>query len=328
MSTRSISRLFALTLLALATGLSSYAGDIVGRIKDANTDRYLPGVDVKIPGTNRNTTTDREGRYRFVDLDAGSYTVQAEYMGYDRDTKTISVPEIGSVTHNITVGEEVVELEAFEVEGYREGRSLALQQKKSADNIRDILSADSVGQIPDRNVADALVRLPGVAVQMSNGEGRFISIRGIAPDLNNVTVNGATVANPGVDGRAGRAMPLDVIGSAQISQLEVIKTVTPDMDAQGLGGTIEIKTASAFDREKGWLVGSLEGAYNEQPEDYGYRAEIQWAERFGADRKWGIAIGASYEFRPYQNDAVDMRWDKDDFLTDYDNDGIFEGEVE
>ena len=200
--------MFATSLLALGTSLSSYAGDIIGQVKDANTSRNLPGVEIKIPGTNRSTTTDREGRYRFVDMEAGSYTVQAEFMGYDRDTKAITVPEIGSVTHDITVGEEVVELEAYEVEGYREGRALALQQKRTADNIRDILTADSVGQIPDRNVADALVRLPGVGIQMSNGEGKFVSIRGIAPDLNNVTVNGATVANPGVDGRAGRAMPL------------------------------------------------------------------------------------------------------------------------
>ncbi|MEZ5275098.1 MAG: TonB-dependent receptor [Opitutaceae bacterium] len=328
MNTRSIRHMFVLGLLALSTSLSSRAGDIIGYVKDANTGRNLPGVNVKIPGTNRNTTTDREGRFRFGDLDAGNYAVQAEFMGYDQVSKTIAVPGIGTVNLDITVGEEVVELEAVEVEGYREGRSLALQQKRTAENIRDILSSDSVGQMPDRNVADALVRLPGVAVQMDNGEGRFVSIRGIAPDLNNVTVNGATVANPGVDGRAGRAMPLDVIGSAQISQLEVIKTNTPDMDAQGLGGTVEIKTVSAFDREKGWFTGSLEGAYNEQPDRYGYSGQVQWADRIGADKKWGIAIGASYEFRPFKNDSIMLRWDRDDFLTDYNNDGVFEGEAE
>jgi TonB-dependent receptor len=328
MNTKSIFRLFAITLLVLGFSQSSFAGDIVGRVKDNNTERYLPGVDVKVLGTNRTATTDREGRYRIGDLPAGSYTVQAAYIGYDAVTKAVNVPEIGTVTHDINVGEEVIELEAMEVEGYKEGRSLALQQKRTADNIRDILSADSVGQLPDRNVADALVRLPGVSVQMDNGEGKFVSIRGIAPDLNNVTVNGATVANPGVDGRAGRAMPLDVIGSAQISQLEVIKTVTPDMDAQGLGGSIEIKTASAFDREKGWFNGSVEGAYNELPEDWGYRGEFSWGDRLGPDGKWGISVGASYEFRPYQNDVVDLRWDKDDFLADYDNDGVFESEVE
>ncbi len=326
----SISAFFYLFSLfcVLAIPQTGWAGDINGAVIDSNTASYVPGASVRIVDLGRTTTTDRSGEFRIANVPAGSYTVSVRFIGYETVFETVQVPESGSVNPRISIGDEAVELEGFTVEGYREGRALALQQKRTAPSIRDILSADSVGQIPDRNVADALVRLPGVALDMSNGEGRFVSIRGIAPDLNNVTVNGATVANPGVDGRAGRAMPLDVIGSSQISQLEVIKAVTPDMDAQGLGGTIEIKTASAFDKEDGYFNGSIEGGYADEPEDYAYRGEVTWASRLGAEKKLGIAISGTYEWRPYENNAMDMRWDQDDFQTDFDNDGVFEGEVE
>ncbi len=312
----------------LAIPQNAWSGDINGTVVDANTGSYVPGASIRIVDLGRITTTDRSGEFRIPNVPAGTHTVTVRFIGYEAVTESVQVPESGSVNPSISIGGEALELEGFTVEGYREGKALALQQKKTAPSIRDILSADSVGQIPDRNVADALVRLPGVALDMSNGEGRFVSIRGIAPDLNNVTVNGATVANPGVDGRSGRAMPLDVIGSSQISQLEVIKAITPDMDAQGLGGTIEIKTASAFDKEEGYFNGSIEGGYADQPEDYAYRGEVTWATRLGAEKKLGIALSGTYEWRPYENEAVDLRWDQDDFLTDFDNDGVFEGEFE
>lgn len=319
----------AVTLLTgiLALPALTWAGDISGVVIDTNSGSFLRGADVRIAELGRATSTGRSGDFRFVNVPGGAYTVTVNFIGYAEVSQTVQVPESGTATPRIAVGSEVVELEEFRVEGYREGKSLALQQKKTSDNIRDILSADSVGQLPDRNVADALVRLPGVSVDMDQGEGRFVAIRGMAPSLNNVTINGATTANPGVAGRNGRAMPLDVIGSAQISQLEVIKTLTPDMDAQGLGGTVEIKTPSAFDKEKGFFLGSFEGGIATEPDDSPYRGEVSYGNRFGPDKKLGIALSANYEWRPYKNDRVDIRWDQDDFPTDYDNDGIAEGEV-
>ncbi|RKX32407.1 MAG: hypothetical protein DRP71_12075 [Verrucomicrobia bacterium] len=311
MSTRNISRLFVISLLALATGLSSYAGDIIGRIKDANTDGYLPGVSVKIPGTNRTTTTDREGRYRVGNLAAGSYTVQAEYIGYDRVTKAISVPATGSVTNDITLGSEVVELEAYDVTGYREGRSLALQQKRTAGNVMDLVSADSVGSLPDRNVAEALARIPGISLDVDAGEGRFVSIRGIEPNFNTVTYNGVTLAPPSVVGREGRSMPLDVVGSSQVNQIEVIKSLTPDMDGNSLGGTINIKSASGYDREKRFIMGKLELGSNTVADGTLIDTDITYGDTFN-DGKIGLALSANYSNRPYSSEELQMSWDDDD----------------
>jgi len=328
MKTKLLKQLTGATLFIgmLVLPFMAQAGDINGKAVDANTGKFLPGAQVTLPDLNRATRTDRHGDFRFTNVPAGSTAVEVNFIGYDVVSKKVEVPETGTVSPRISVGQEILELEEYVIEGFREGRSLALQQKKTADSIRDILSADSVGQLPDRNVADALVRLPGVALDMSEGEGRFVSIRGMSADLNNVTVNGATVSNPGVDGRSGRAMPLDLIGSAQISQLEVIKAPTPDMDAQGIGGTVEIKTASAFDKEEGYFNGSFESGVVTSADKATYRGEATWAKRLGEKKILGVALSASYEWKPFSTDEVELNWDNDDFLTDYDNDGVFEGE--
>ncbi|MEZ5275129.1 MAG: TonB-dependent receptor [Opitutaceae bacterium] len=310
MNTRSTSRLFALGVLALATCLPSYAGDIVGRVKDANTDGYLPGVDVKVTGTNRTATTDREGRFRIGNLPAGNYNVSAEFIGYDPVSQTVSVPNVGTTTADITLGSEVIQLAEFDVEGYREGRSLALQQKRTAGNVMDLISSDSVGSLPDRNVAEALARVPGVNIDVEAGEGRFVSIRGIEPTFNNVTLDGNTLAPPSVGGREGRATPLDVVGSGQVSQIEVIKSVTPDMDANALGGTVNIKSASGFDRDKRFIFGKVEVGQNSVADSTIVDTDVTYGDTFN-DGTIGIALSANYSDRPYASEELQMNWGSD-----------------
>src|SRR5206468_9759255 len=142
-------------------------------------------------------------------------------------------------------GNEVNVLSAVVVQGYREGRSRALQFKKTSANILDVVSSDSIGNLPDRNVAEAAARVPGVSLSFQGGdedqgEGIYVSIRGVDPSLNQVMLDGATMAAPG-GFRLGRAVPLNAISPGQVSQIEVIKSVLPDMDANSLGGTLNIK---------------------------------------------------------------------------------------
>src|SRR5205085_8612570 len=101
-----------------------------------------------------------------------------------------------------------------------------------------------IGAVPDINASEAAARLPGISVQRDQGEGRYVTVRGLGPDLNAVTINGALVPAP-ENGRRG--VSLDVLPAGMVSSLEVTKTLTPDMDANSLGGTVEVKTVSAFD---------------------------------------------------------------------------------
>ncbi len=112
----------------------------------------------------------------------------------------------------------------------REGTALARDEKRSAPNIMDVVSADSMGRFPDANAAEALRRIPGVSLEIDQGEGRFVVVRGIDASLNNVTLNGQIVGTPAEFGTRGVSM--DSVPADLISRLEVAKAVTPDMDAQ------------------------------------------------------------------------------------------------
>lgn len=293
--------LFALLFLALSPTLK--AGDIEGFISDANTGRFLPGVEVELVGEGRSAVTTRDGSYRIPNVPAGTYTLEIRYLGYDPTVETVTVPSTGSVRASVEVGLEIVELAAFQVEGYREGRTLALQQKRTAGNVMDIISADSVGSLPDRNVAEALARVPGLSLDVDSGEGRFVSIRGIEPNFNNVTLDGATLAAPSVGGREGRSMPLDVVGSGQVYQIEVIKSVTPDLDGNALGGTINIKSTSAFDQPNQFVFGKLELGDNPDVDGTLFDGDITWGNTFN-DGKIGVALSAHYSKRPYTSHEI------------------------
>lgn len=282
---------------------SARAGDVVGRAIDSNSGNYLAGVTVAVSGTDLGAVTDREGRFSISNVPAGSYKISGDYFGYNPVSATVTVSATGSATADLAFGSEVVKLGSFTVEGYREGRSKALQQKRTADNVMDIISADSIGNLPDRNVAEAIARAPGVNLSLEQGEGRYVSIRGVEPNLNQVLLDGATMAAPG-GSRLGRAVPLDSLGTGQIAQIEVIKSATPDMDANALGGTLNLKTASPFDRKGRHLSGSLAGNHNETSAKNDVEARLSFSDTFGQGNKWGLAAGASYEKRHYANNWV------------------------
>ena len=130
------------------------------------------------------------------------------------------------------------------VSGQRASLRNAIAAQEKADNIISVISSDDIGGLPDKNAAEALARLPGVSVQRDQGEGRYITVRGLGPDLNAVTINGALVPSP----EAGRrAVALDILPAGLIRTLEVSKTLLPEMDANSLGATVEVKSLSAFD---------------------------------------------------------------------------------
>lgn len=190
-------------------------------------------------------------------------------------------------------------------------RALALQQK--ADNIVSVVSSDDIGGLPDKNAAEALSRLPGVAVQRDQGEGRYIVVRGMGPDYNAVTINGALVPSP----EAGRrAVALDVLPAGLVRSLEVSKTLMPDQDANSLGGTVEVKSLSAFDLPGAALSLQAGASYDENTGKTSPNAGLLLARRF-LDGKLGVAAGLSGERRRFGSDNVETGggWE-DGKLTD------------
>ncbi|MCE4557860.1 TonB-dependent receptor [Pelomonas cellulosilytica] len=148
-------------------------------------------------------------------------------------------------------------VETVVVTGQASSLRKALKMQESADNIVSAVVADDIGALPDVNAAESLARLPGVAVQRDQGEGRYVVVRGLGPDMNTITINGSLVPSPEA---SRRGVSMDVLPSGLIRSLEVIKSLTPDMDANSLGGTVDVKTLSAFDLPKSLLSAGLSGS--------------------------------------------------------------------
>jgi len=307
-TTRSRRRMLAAVLtttsaLALATAVQ--AGDIRGRVIDANTGALLEGAAVTIQETGRQIVSDRSGAFVVSDLPAGTYTILARYTGYADVVQQVEVGTDGVVRLDLSLGAELTgtNLGEIVVTGTRAAQARALQVKRSAPTIIEALSADDVGKLPDANAADAVQRLPGVSITIDQGEGRYVVVRGVDSNLNNVTVNGQIF--PGPEGGA-RRVALDTFPSDIISRVEIVKALTPDMDPNAIGGSINLVTASAFDRPDGFQYGSATVGYNEKSGKSPYGGSLSFGRLFGPNDQFGIVIGGSQEQLDYDIPQVEV----------------------
>lgn len=187
------------------------------------------------------------------------------------------------------------------VTGQRLSQQRAIESKRNAAGVIDAISADEIGRLADKNVAENVERLPGVGLAYDQGEGRYVSIRGTPAFLNNVTLNGVEVGNPDGD---SRALPLDVVSGQLLGRIEVIKAVTADMDAQGIGGTVNLVSQSPFDfRQDRFARMSVQAGYQAFNEKTPVQGDASIGGLFGEGR-WGVLLGASFSSRDYRSDGL------------------------
>ena len=164
-------RLLFLSLIGLCVPSAiTLAASITGRVRDANTNAYLLGATVTIQELGRTATTNVDGTYAISGIPAGNYDLQVSYLGYDDVSQPVALSGAAETRTDFSIGREVVSLGVFVVEGTREGQARALQQKRSASNITDIVAADAVGKFPDGNAAEALRRIPGVSLESTRAK--------------------------------------------------------------------------------------------------------------------------------------------------------------
>ncbi|GAA0284275.1 TonB-dependent receptor [Alteraurantiacibacter aestuarii] len=294
-------KLLKLTVFLVCTTSATsiaHAGEIRGVVADSSQTTQLQAVDIIVEDLGRTATTDRNGAYVIADIPAGSYQISASYIGAATVTQTVSVPETGTVTANFILGAGADN--QILVIGQAANLASSLSRQRAADGVSSVLTRDAIGQFPDQNVAESIRRLPGVNVLNDQGEGRFVSIRGLDPELNSSSINGVRLPAPESD---VRSVALDVISSDIIESIEIKKSLTPDMDGDSIGGSIEINTTSAFDRTNDLLTAKLEGSYNEYADSVTPKGSIDFATRIGED--FGISGGISYYRREFESDNIE-----------------------
>lgn len=275
----------------------AFAGDVNGFVVDASGTAALQAAEVRIVELNRSASTERDGSFLFADVPAGDYTIEARYVGAPTVRRTVNVPATGTARVSLALGGDGNEILVI---GQYANQASALSRKKAADGVSDVLTRDAIGQFPDQNVSESLRRLPGINVLNDQGEGRFVSVRGLAPELNATSLNGVRLPSPEAD---VRAVALDVISSDIVESIEVKKSLTPDMDADTIGASIEIETTSAFDRQKDLLSVRIEGSYNDKANDLSPKGGIDFAARLTDNI--GVSGGASYYIRRLESDNIE-----------------------
>ncbi|MGI9233289.1 MAG: TonB-dependent receptor [Woeseiaceae bacterium] len=309
---------FALSLALAGLVLAPVvaAQTVTGEVTDANNTVTFQGAEVSITELQRSETTDDRGQFRFTNIPAGDYTLVVSYVGAADKSIPITVTDSGLAMGVVAIGAGAEGLEEVIVYGQSAALAGALSQERSAENLVSVLDSDAMGQFPDQNVAESLKRLSGVTVENDQGEGRYVVIRGMDPDLNATSINGlrASAAEP------RRAMQLDVIPSDVLDGLEIHKTLTADMDGDAIGGSINVKTLSAFSRKGAYLKARAEGSYNDLSEDWGPKMSVAGSNIFELDggRRLGVAAALSWHDRELHidnNEADD--WEVADNGSDY-----------
>lgn len=283
---------------------ASSQGMIRGRVIDTARGTYLNGALVRVLGANREVRTNREGVFSLSGLSAGRYQIEVDYLGFDTTIVEVVVSAGQTSELEVAMQDASVALGVMQISAIRDIQSRSLNQQRASDNIVNIVSADSIGRFPDGNVAEALSRVPGVTVERDQGEGRYINVRGTPTNFNAVAVDGVILPAP--DGGT-RAIDLDTIPTDIVASLEVTKALTPDLDADSIGGHINIVTQSAFDEDGRILRGTVGYGHNELGGGDNRRLSLTAGDVF-ADGKVGVLLSASHTRTNRNTDNIENVW--------------------
>lgn len=299
---------FCLFWMIAFSGFAQQNGIISGKVIDGATRFSLPGATLRLDADNRYTVSTQTGDYEFLGVPAGTYQITINYLGYRLQTKAVTLSAGRNAVVNFELEGGDTRLGEVVIMGdRRRGQAAALNQQKNNANITNVISSDQVGRFPDANIGDALKRVPGITMQNDQGEARNIIIRGLAPSLNSVTLNGDRI--PSAEGD-NRNVQMDLIPADMISTIEVNKTLTPDMDADAIGGSVDLIMRASPNGQR--VSATLSGGYNPIREKALYTGGFVYGNRF-ASGKLGMVLSGSYNNNDYGSDNAEAVWAQDDF---------------
>jgi TonB-dependent receptor len=298
--------LFVLSAAIFAPRLHAQTGSITGTVVDVTTNLPLAGATVSIPQLDRVSLSNANGRFALVGIPTGSREVRVVYLGYTAATRTVSVTAGGVQNIEFRLEPDALELEGLVASATRQGQAAALNQQLTSMSISNVVAADQIGRFPDANIGDAMKRLPGITIIQDQGEARFGLIRGTEPKYNSVMINGERI--PSAEAEV-REVQLDLIPSDMVRAVEVTKTITADMDADAIGGAVNIVTRAApTSRRISATLGSGFNFLSEEPMGVG---SFVYGDRFGEDGTVGLVVSGSYNNHKLGSDNIEGEWDLD-----------------
>ena len=296
---------------AAASSSSAIAatGAITGRVSNQATGAYLEGAHVVIQPTGRTVLTSRDGGFSFPQLPEGEYQLGVSYTGTDPQTVAVVVRRGDTALRDIALTSSIYQLEKFVVAGEREGSALAVQLQRNAPNVKNVLSADTFGSVADENIGNFLLRVPGITGDSPEGQVSSIKIRGVDANMNAVMVDGTRAPSGGTQNGLGRAFEIDKFPAAFIDSIEVTKAPTPDMDADSIGGSVNLKTKSPFNQKGRLGTYKLGTSYNTGRKSFRPTGTFTYSDLFGAGQRVGILLTGSFNWSSNPRDTIFGAWE-------------------
>jgi len=265
-----------------------------GTVTNAGTGRALEGARVQVQGTDLATFSDRQGVYRFVDIKPGSVAVEVSYTGLDTAVAPVTITAGAVNRHDVRLTSQIYAMGQFVVAGEREGNAQAVTLQRVSTGVKNIVSTDAFGNLAG-NPADLLVRLPGVEGTSVDGTIRYVRVRGLSQNLTTITMDGNRLADAASAGST-REFQFQTLGSDIIERMEVVKSPTPDMDGDSIGGAVNMVTKTGFDsspeRRIRGSFGAVMRPFDERKDKPRQNFTLGYSEVFGG--RLAVALNVGY----------------------------------
>ncbi len=283
--------------------ISASRASIEGVVVESETGTPLPGANVFIKGTSLGTATDLNGKYELKMVPPGKYTLVVRYIGYKEEELPVRLnpgqrmKQVFKLEYAAVEGEEVI------VTAQAEGQMAAINTQLSSNRIVNVVASDRIQEIPDANAAESLGRLPGINVLRDGGEGTKVSIRGVTPKFNMVKLNNVAIPSTNEN---DRSVDLTMISPNMLAEIQVIKTLTPDQEADAVGGVVNLRLKKA--KEGLHYDFMAQGGYNEKMSSYKpYKFQASISDRF-LGNKLGVFLQGNLERTDRGTDILDVNW--------------------
>lgn len=261
---------FALAEPAATFAQAPATGSIEGRILNATNGAYVQYARIRVSGTIIETLTDEDGRYRLTQVPPGAVTLTAHVTGLDVQTATVTVApgavarqdlelSLSELAAPRTAPGATVQLESFTVAERRlSGHALALNEQRTAPNLKNVVSVDEFPSVGEANVGEFLQFVPGLSLMYNPQSPSQATMRGMPSSGTIVTVDGTELASTLP---TTRSFDFANAGTGTIDRVEITKVPTPDMPANAVGGGINMISKSGFSRKKPLFTYKLFGTY-------------------------------------------------------------------
>ena len=291
--------LFTVITAAASAVESGATATLTGRVSNEGTGAFLPGALVRIDGLDASTTTERDGSY-LLQVPPGTHTVVASFSGLDAQSVLVTTGTGAASVLNFPLTSAIYKMAKFVVSSEREGHALALTLQRQADNVKNVVSSDAFGSLAG-NPGELLQRVPGVIAEHVGGDIRYLSIRGINPDLSAIQIDGNRSASISPDRRGW----FENLNADPIESMEVIKAPTPDMDADSIGGTINLRSRSGFDVKGRRITYSLGGTIAVRRDRPHPAVTFSYADVVGKEERLGVSFTAGFrEYLAVMDDTI------------------------